>query len=136
MNFAQEDDLYVPPLQRSNHRIQVDPIGNDEVLLRWYRTQTDPESQQLAIKLETRLLDHWREEGEKCEQQGRFVAAVSAMRESLRIKPDYDEALERVRKYAKYSRTLTHCDAVPTQCEVRTLTSRWNYSRGSANPTR
>ncbi len=101
VNFAQEDDLYVPPLQRSNHRIQVDSIGNDEVLLRWYRTQQDPDSQKLASDLETRLLEHWREEGEQREREGRFVAAVSAMRESLRIKPDHEEALQRVKKYGK-----------------------------------
>ena len=99
VNFTQADDAFVPPLRRVNHQIQIDPIANDEVLLGWYRTQEDDQSRQLSSQLETRLLEHWRAQGKQHAKQGRFVAAVSAMRESLRIHPNLEESQKSLQQY-------------------------------------
>lgn len=101
VNFAQANDAYVPPLRRVNHQIQIDPIANDEVMLDWYRTRDDDESQELGAKLENSLLEHWRGQGEQRAREGRFVAAVSAMRESLRISPEHEQSQQALRQYIK-----------------------------------
>jgi tetratricopeptide (TPR) repeat protein len=106
VNFAQADDAFVPPLRRTNHRIQIDPIANDEVLLDWYRTRDDDQSKQLVVQLELRLLEHWSGEGQQRAKEGRFVAAVSAMRESLRISPNNEEAKKSLRQYIAQQQEL------------------------------
>ena len=99
VNFAQASDSFVPPLQRTNHRVEIDPIANDEVLLAWYRTREDEPAKQLASQLETRLLEHWRDEGQKRAAEGRFVAAVSAMREALRVNAQHAESQKSLQQY-------------------------------------
>lgn len=99
VNFTQADDAFVPPLRRVNHQIQVDSIANDEVMLDWYRKADDEESKQLAVQLESKLLEHWRDQAEQRAKEGRFVAAVSAMRESLRIDPKHDESHKSLKQY-------------------------------------
>ncbi|MDX1928585.1 MAG: tetratricopeptide repeat protein [Pirellulaceae bacterium] len=106
VNFAQANDTFVPPLRRTNHRIQIDPIANDEVLLEWYRTRDDDPSRQMAAQLESRLLEHWKADGQERAKEGRFVAAVSAMRESLRISPNHEESKESLQQYIAQQQEL------------------------------
>jgi tetratricopeptide (TPR) repeat protein len=106
VNFAQADDTFVPPLRRFNHRIQVDPIANDEVMMRWYQAAAGDEAAQQAEQLKTRLLEHWRLEAEKHAEAGRFVAAVSDMRESLCIDPHHEASRALVGQYAQQQKQL------------------------------
>jgi len=46
--FITENDPYLPPMLRYEHRIAVHPAARDTVLLDWYRTQSDEESRRHA----------------------------------------------------------------------------------------
>lgn len=106
VNFSQLDDLYVPPLRRVNHQIRIDPIAHDEVLLSFLRTRDDEPSLEQASALEKRLLEHWRVEGDKRAKEGRFVAAVSAMREALRVVPEHAVSQQSLKTYAQQQQQL------------------------------
>jgi len=106
VNFAQVDDLYVPPLRRVNHQIRVDPIAGDEVLLDFLRTRDDQASRDKVSTLESRLLEHWSIEGKQRAQEGRFVAAVSAMREALHIAPEHDVSQRSLKLYSQRQQQL------------------------------
>jgi tetratricopeptide (TPR) repeat protein len=99
VNFDLADDSYVPPARRSQHRIEVDPVGTNEVLLRWHRQQSDDVSRQKAIELEQQILSHWLLEAEHCASVGRFRGAIAAIREGLLIKPSSEELKTKLNEY-------------------------------------
>jgi tetratricopeptide (TPR) repeat protein len=87
VHFHTEDDQYVPPIRRHEHRIAVYPTARQEVLLAWYRTRSDPASRQEAARLTKTLVDFWLGEAERLRGEYRFLAAIGAVREALRLDP-------------------------------------------------
>lgn len=87
VHFQTEDDLYVPPIRRHEHRIAVYPVARQEVLLAWYRTQVDAPSRQEAARLTKALVGHWLAEADNRCRAYRFMAAIGAIREALRLDP-------------------------------------------------
>ncbi len=85
--FHFNGDRYVPVIRPRQHRIAIEPTATQEVLLNWRRTQTDNESRSEAARLETSLVGHWLEEAERFQKQHRFMAAIGAYREAIRIAP-------------------------------------------------
>jgi tetratricopeptide (TPR) repeat protein len=83
VHFHTEDDRYVPPIRRYQHRIAIYPIARQEVLLGWYRQQTDAASRQEADRITRALVAHWLSEAEQRRRQHRFLAAIGAVREAL-----------------------------------------------------
>jgi tetratricopeptide (TPR) repeat protein len=86
VNFDLADDSYVPPIRRSQHFISIDPVATHEVLLE-YLSKSDLSSQEVQ-EHKAWLVNHWAVEAKKTEGQQRFMAAIAALRESLRIDPD------------------------------------------------
>lgn len=76
---------YYAPVARWEHRIAVHPIARDEVLLAWYQTQSDAHSLELATTLSNSLTEHWLNLAEQCRREYRFLAAIEAYRQSLRL---------------------------------------------------
>lgn len=87
VHFHTEDDRYVPPIRRYQHRIAVDPIARASVLLDWHRTQPGGEHRKEADRLTEELVEHWLAEGEKRRREYRFLAAIGTAREALRLNP-------------------------------------------------
>lgn len=101
VNFDLEDDLYVPPTHRAQHKIAIDPVATQETLLEFARQSrrsqpaidserentTDSPRVADAETLERWLLDHWAKTSQECEKQYRFLGAIAAQREALRIAP-------------------------------------------------
>jgi tetratricopeptide (TPR) repeat protein len=85
--FHTEDDQYVAPMRPHQHRIAVYPAARQEVLLAWYRTQSDAAGRQEAGRLTAALVGHWLTEAENYRREYRFLAAVGALREAVRIDP-------------------------------------------------
>jgi tetratricopeptide (TPR) repeat protein len=83
--FETENDQYVPAIRPHQHRIGVYPIARQETLVNWYRSQTDSANRLEADRLTKTLADHWVEESSKFRREHRFVAAIGALREALRI---------------------------------------------------
>jgi tetratricopeptide (TPR) repeat protein len=85
VHFHTSEDQFVPPIKRYEHRIGVHPTARDEVLLAWHRAQPDPASRRETDRLTQTLVAHWLGEAEKYRQAFRFLAAVGAVREALRV---------------------------------------------------
>jgi tetratricopeptide (TPR) repeat protein len=85
--FHTEDDQYVPPIKRHEHRIAVHPAARQEVLRAWYRKQPDQASREEADRLTEALLKHWLGEAETYRREHRFLAAIGALREVARLDP-------------------------------------------------
>jgi tetratricopeptide (TPR) repeat protein len=85
--FHTEDDQYVAPMRPHQHRIAVYPAARQEVLLAWYRTQSDAPGRQEAGRLRAALVEHWLAEAENYRREYRFLAATGALREAVRIDP-------------------------------------------------
>lgn len=86
-HFHTEEDQFVPPIWRHQHRIGIDPTARLEVLLAWYRTQSDAASQRETSALTTSLVEHWWAEAERFRREYRFLAAIGALREAVRVDP-------------------------------------------------
>lgn len=99
VNFDLEDDSYVPPIRRSQHNISVDPAATHEVLLEYF-SKSDASSQ-AAQDHKAWLVDHWAIEAKKSEMQQRYMAAIAALRESLRIDPANATTRAEVRRMAE-----------------------------------
>jgi tetratricopeptide (TPR) repeat protein len=88
VHFHTEDDQYVPPIRRYQHRIAVDPIAKQEVLLAWYRTQADAAGRQEADRLTRTLVEYWVAQADTRRKDYRFLATIGALREALRLDAD------------------------------------------------
>jgi tetratricopeptide (TPR) repeat protein len=97
VHFHTSDDRYVPPIRRYQHRIAVDPVARNEVLLTWHRTQPDGASRAEAERLTKELVGHWLAEAEKCRRDYRFLAVIGCVREALRL-DDSPALYEELRK--------------------------------------
>src|SRR5262249_10431348 len=78
---------YVPINRRYDHRIAVHPVARQEVLLAWYRTQSDALSRQETARLTRALAGHWLAEAENYRRAYRFLAVIGALREAMRLDP-------------------------------------------------
>src|SRR5262249_19666147 len=87
VHFHLEDDQYVPPATRHEHRIGVYPVARQEVLLAWYRARPDAKSAREAARLTEDLVKHWLAAAENRRRDHRFLAAIGALREALRLDP-------------------------------------------------
>lgn len=85
--FQTEEDRYVAPVKRYEHKIGIYPRARQSVLLDWHRTQATTESQREAEQLSKRLGEAWRMECDTREKQFRFLAAIDACREASRFEP-------------------------------------------------
>lgn len=96
VNFQTEDDNFVAPIRRWQHRIAVYPHARQEMLRDWYRDQSDPESQAEAQRLTQMLVEHYLDEAEQRRRDYRHVGAIAAIREALRIEdtPETREKLQ------------------------------------------
>ncbi len=99
VNFDLEHDSYVPPTRRSQHRIEVNPVATDEVLLRWHRTQTSSQSATESLALQTKLVNYWMQEAAKCAEVGRYRGAIAAIREGLIVAPEDATLQTELRQY-------------------------------------
>ncbi|MDA1054461.1 MAG: tetratricopeptide repeat protein [Planctomycetota bacterium] len=96
VNFDTADELYVPVIQRYEHRIAVYPMARKEVLRDWYRTQSGLESRDEAARLTDALVEHWLGEAERFRNEYRYKGAIGAIREALRIDPESKRAREKL----------------------------------------
>src|SRR5260370_27126160 len=87
VNFETEDDNYVPPMRRCDHRIAVHPRARDEVLLEWFRSQPGKSNRAASDRLTRTLADDWLAEAEACRLDYRFMGAIAALREACRLDP-------------------------------------------------
>ena len=87
VHFHTSDDRYVPPIRRFQHRIAVHPVARKEVLLAWHRTQPGEESRREAEHLGDELNGYWLSESKSRLSAYRFLAAVGAAREAMRLDP-------------------------------------------------
>jgi tetratricopeptide (TPR) repeat protein len=87
VHFHTEDDEYVAPILRSQHRIGIYPAARQAVLLGWYRTQSDAKSRQEATRLAQELVAHWLAEADRCRKAYRIMAVIAALREAWRVDP-------------------------------------------------
>jgi tetratricopeptide (TPR) repeat protein len=85
VKFHTTDEQYIFPMRPHQHRIAVYPAARDEVLLDWLGKQPDLLSQHRAAELKKSLVAHWLAEGDNLRQDHRFIAAIGAIREALRL---------------------------------------------------
>jgi tetratricopeptide (TPR) repeat protein len=97
--FHTADDVFVSPVLRWEHRIGVYPEARQQVLLDWYRTQSDDDSRATAVRLTEELAGYWRRRGAQFQIEHRLLAAADAYRRSLELQPDDEtrSALEQVK---------------------------------------
>ena len=87
VNFQTETDDFVPPTRRFDHRIAIHPAARQEKLLNWYRAQSDTESKNQAASLTESLVSHWWAQADTFLKEHRYLAAIAALREAMRIEP-------------------------------------------------
>ena len=87
VHFRTEQEPYVPPVKRWEHRIAVYPAARDEVLLEWHRTQTDEQSRNEVTRLSKGLAEHWLRDADQFRNDYRFLPAIDAYRQSLKFDP-------------------------------------------------
>lgn len=105
VKFETETDNFVPATHRSDHRIAVHETARDEVLLRYYRGQSDAASQAETQRLESQLSQHWVHEAQQLRRDHRFLAAIGAARESLAVRKT-DEAQTLLRELVRIQTRL------------------------------
>lgn len=85
--FQTATEAYLPPVQRYEHQIAIYPTARQQVLLEWYRTQTDAHSREEAVRLTQALAKQKLADAERFRREYRFLAAIDACREALRFDP-------------------------------------------------
>lgn len=87
VHFHTSDERYVPPIRRYEHRVGVHPEARQDLLLRWHRSQPGDDHKREADRLATALADHWLKESDARRGAYRFLAAIGAAREAVRVDP-------------------------------------------------
>lgn len=85
VNFRTEQDGYVPPARRWEHRIAVYPEARDRLKAEWLRTRPDSASQTQAAELTKSLAAFWLQRAEAYERETRFLLAIDAYRQALQF---------------------------------------------------
>lgn len=96
VNFETASDNFVPPIRRFEHRIGIYDHARDETLLKYFQKQSDNDSQEKTQSLKSKLVDHFKKELESCRRSYRFLGAIAAAREVVRIEdtPAHRELLK------------------------------------------
>lgn len=96
VNFHTAEDRFVPPIRRAEHRIGVYPEATNAVLLEHLRRKNpaSPDAQRLARA----LTDHWLAEADRRAERKRYLAAIGAVREALRVESS-SAAKEKLRAF-------------------------------------
>jgi tetratricopeptide (TPR) repeat protein len=87
VHFHTEEEGYVPPATRHEHRIAVHPVARQEVLLAWHRSRSGAAGHREAARLTRELVEHWLAVAEGYRREYRFLASIGAAREALRVDP-------------------------------------------------
>lgn len=87
VRFRTEDDDFVFPAKRVEHRIAVYPAARMETLIAYFRMQPDPESRDKAAELARSLADDRLAEAERYRKEYRYLAAIDAYRGALNYVP-------------------------------------------------
>ncbi len=130
INFQTQSDDYVPPLRRTEHRVAPYQYAKQEVLLKHYSQQTTAEAIAEATKLRQALVDHFQSEAARCRQDYRFLGAVAALREVVRLNdtPETRAQLQQaVQLQADLSKLAT--DAQRYLMENNSAAARATYQR-------
>jgi tetratricopeptide (TPR) repeat protein len=85
VHFHTDDDKFVPPIRRHEHRIAIYPEAQQELLLEWHRAQQGDDHRQEVDRLTKDLVQHWLAEAERYRRDYRFLVAIGAAREALRF---------------------------------------------------
>ncbi len=80
--FDIEHDTLHAPVPRWDHRIAVNHVARDEVLLAWHKAQNGPEHLSESERLAACLATTMDQEGDQCLKQYRYLAAVDFFRRS------------------------------------------------------
>lgn len=107
VKFHLPEDRYLFPVRPSQHRIGIYPQARQEVLLRWYRARPDSLHRAAAERLEQTLAAYWLRQAEQLRQAYRFIPAIGAAREALRLAPS-PHTRDRVRQLAEEQFRLDH----------------------------
>ncbi|HUY90720.1 MAG TPA: tetratricopeptide repeat protein [Pirellulales bacterium] len=104
--FRTQDEDFVPPVNRWEHRIGIYPAAEQALLLAWHRTQDDDRSRREVDRLTAALAEHWLAEGDRCRREHRLLTAIYAYRQALQLNPapetrlKLDEVVDNRRKFA------------------------------------
>lgn len=86
--FRTEEDRYVTPVKRYEHRIGIYPEATKKTLLNWYHQQPGTENEEKAAELSANLGEFFRQRTRQYREDYRFQAAIDACRESLKFDPN------------------------------------------------
>ena len=87
VHFDTADDSFVPPTTRHEHRIAVYPEAEWDVLRGWQAARPNGEGRAEAAALARKQVDFWLAEAGRRRREYRFLAAIGAYREALRVDP-------------------------------------------------
>lgn len=85
VNFQTEDDNFVVPFRRVDHRIAVHEIAKQEVLLKHHREHPSADAAGEIPRLTQALTQHWFAEAERFRGEHRYLAQIAALREALAV---------------------------------------------------
>lgn len=141
--FQTEDEEFLPPVNRWEHRIGVYPAAQQELLLAWHRSQNDDRSRAEAERLAAALNEHWLSEGDACRRDHRLLPAIYAFRQALLLQPDpatrakLDEAIENRRQFGDAFMEAVHlmetnhiADAIPKLEQVLAIDPAYAKAHG------
>jgi tetratricopeptide (TPR) repeat protein len=112
--FELQNDKYVSPVKRYEHKIGVYPLARSEVLLEWHRRQSDPASRAEGERLTKELAEAWRSTAIGMQAEHRLLAAIDACRESLR----FEKTPECEAQLRQLTDTLSAADADYQQAQA------------------
>lgn len=90
VNFRTEQEGFVTPVKRWEHRIAIYPEARDAVRLEWLNSRSDAASIEAARKLAGSLGEFWRLRGTGFRSEFRFLMAIDAFRTAFRVDPSED----------------------------------------------
>lgn len=83
--FHTAHDQYLPVTRRSEHRIAIDPVARDTVVLSWLRAQDDDQYREEAKRLTEKISNYWVNESQRRSEEYRLMGSMQALREALSI---------------------------------------------------
>ena len=92
VNFHTNNDRFLPPIRRFDHRIAIHPESTKAVLFQHFQSLKDPVSIAETAKLKTQLVNYWTLETESRRENHRILAAIGSIREVLRVAPNSPQA--------------------------------------------
>lgn len=130
VNFQTQNDNYVPPIRRFEHRIAVHSHARDETLLKFHRSQQDDASRSEVRRLTRSLVDYYTGVASQCRKEYRLLGAIAALRELVRIE-DAPHAREELRAAVQlqtnvdlqYTTGLTYLSENNSQAAIATFES-------------